>query len=80
MEKQFFASLKSLKKGVGSEFVRQRYESADPNLDPHQNVTDPQHCFPYLKFLNLRLTGPSSSDNTLYCILINAVLDLLWKR
>jgi hypothetical protein len=30
-----------LKKGVGSE-VSQRYGSGDP--DPHQNVTDPQHC------------------------------------
>ncbi len=34
----FFASLKkSLKKGVGSGSVSQRYGSADP--DPHQNVT-----------------------------------------
>jgi hypothetical protein len=44
----FFASLKSLKKGVGSGFgsrsgsISHRYESADP--DSHQNVTDPQHC------------------------------------
>jgi hypothetical protein len=42
----FFASLKSLKKGVGSRdgsgSISQRYGSAD--LDPHQNVTDPQHC------------------------------------
>jgi hypothetical protein len=40
-EKIFWASFKSLKKGVGS--ISQRYESADPNLDPHQNVTDLQH-------------------------------------
>ncbi len=40
----FFSILKSLKKGVGSGFVCQRYESADP--DPHQTVTDPQHCCP----------------------------------
>ena len=32
----------SLKKGVGSGSVSQRYRSADP--DPHQDVTDPQHC------------------------------------
>ncbi len=41
----FFAALKSLKKGagsgVGSRFVSQRYGFADP--DPHQNVMDPQH-------------------------------------
>jgi hypothetical protein len=45
---KFFASLKSLKRGVGSgvdpesdpdPFVR----GADP--DPHRNVTDPQHWF-----------------------------------
>jgi hypothetical protein len=45
----FFASLKSLKKEVGSGFgfesISQRYGSADPDLDsdPHQNATDPQH-------------------------------------
>jgi hypothetical protein len=33
--------LKSLKKGVRSGSVSQRYGSPDP--DPHQNVTDPQH-------------------------------------
>jgi hypothetical protein len=49
-EKKFvFVSLKSLKKGVrtgvgsGSGSISQRYGSGDP--DPHQNVTDPQHCF-----------------------------------
>ncbi len=36
------ASLKSLKKGVGSGSISQRYGSADP--DPHPNVTVPQHC------------------------------------
>jgi hypothetical protein len=36
----FFLSLKSLKKGVGSGSISQRYGSGDP--DPHQNVTDPQ--------------------------------------
>jgi hypothetical protein len=46
-EKFFLASLKSLKKGVGSgldpdpDSLVKRYGSADPV--PHQNVTDPQH-------------------------------------
>jgi hypothetical protein len=38
----FFLSIKSMKKGVGSGSIGQRYRSADPDL--HQNVTDPQHC------------------------------------
>jgi hypothetical protein len=37
--------LKKLKKGVGSESISQRYGSGDPDRDPHQNVTNPQHCF-----------------------------------
>ncbi len=45
-----FASLKSLKKGVGSGVgsgsgsgsMSKRYGSRD--LDPHQYVTDPQYC------------------------------------
>jgi hypothetical protein len=36
----FFASLNSLKKGVGSGSISKKYGSEDP--DPHQNVTDPQ--------------------------------------
>jgi hypothetical protein len=28
--------------GSGSRSISQRYGSGDP--DPHQNVTDPQHC------------------------------------
>ncbi len=45
----FFATLKSLKKEVESRVgswsgsISQRYVSADP--DPHQKVTDPQHCW-----------------------------------
>jgi hypothetical protein len=35
----FFASIKSLKKGLGSGSVSQKYKTADP--DPHQNVKDP---------------------------------------
>jgi|LakMenE01Jun11ns_1017448.scaffolds.fasta_scaffold8876058_1 hypothetical protein len=49
-EKYFLASLKSMKKevgsGVGSGSISQRYGSGDP--DPHQNVTDPQHCLQFL--------------------------------
>ncbi len=47
----FLASLKSMKKGVGSEVgsgsgsISQRYGSGDSDPDPYQNVTDPQHCF-----------------------------------
>jgi hypothetical protein len=46
----FYASLKSMKEGVGSGVgsgsVCQRYGSGDPepDPDPHQIVTDPQHC------------------------------------
>ena len=28
----------------GSGSISQRYGSADPDPDPHQNVMDPQHC------------------------------------
>ncbi len=44
-----FASLKSLKKEVGSRigpgsgFISQRYGSTDTDPDPHQKVTDLQH-------------------------------------
>jgi hypothetical protein len=45
--KNFFASLKLLKKGVGSGVgsgsISQRYGSKNPDPNPHQNVTDPQH-------------------------------------
>jgi hypothetical protein len=46
-KKHFFETLKSLKKGVksrvgsGSGTIRQTYRSAD--LDPSQNVRDPQY-------------------------------------
>jgi hypothetical protein len=39
----YFASLKSVQKEVGSVSISQRYGSGDPDPDPHQNVTDPQH-------------------------------------
>jgi hypothetical protein len=52
MKRIFFTSLKSLKKGVGSGvgsgYISLRYGSGDPDQDPHQNVTDPQHCFCHL--------------------------------
>ncbi len=47
----------SLKKGVGSGVgsesgsICPRYGSADP--DPHQNVTDPQHCIPKRIYITL---------------------------
>jgi hypothetical protein len=51
----FFASLKSMKKGVGSGAesgsISQRYGSGDPY--PHQNVTDPQLCFEKGRAVNL---------------------------
>ncbi len=30
--------------GTGSGSISHRYGSGDPDLDPHQNVTDTQHC------------------------------------
>ncbi len=30
--------------GSGAGSISQRYGSRDPNPDPHQSVTDPQHC------------------------------------
>ncbi len=45
----FFASLESMKKGVGSGVgsgsISQRYGSGDPDPDPHQNVTYPDTGF-----------------------------------
>jgi hypothetical protein len=41
-----------MKKEVGS--ISQKYGSGDPDPDPHQNVTDPQHYLEYsLIFLSL---------------------------
>ncbi len=51
--KKKYASIKTLKEGVrsgvGSGYISQRYGSADP--DPHQHITDPQHCFESYHFL-----------------------------
>jgi hypothetical protein len=41
--------------GSGAGSIRQRYGSADP--DPHQNVTDPQHCVSYLFWLGCLLVA-----------------------
>ncbi len=38
--RNFFVSLKSVKKVVGSGSISQRYGSGDQDPDPHQNVTD----------------------------------------
>jgi hypothetical protein len=38
--------------GSGSGSISQRYGSEDTNPDPHQNVTDPQHCFSGLRIRN----------------------------
>jgi hypothetical protein len=35
--------IKRVGSGVGSGSISQRYGSGDPDSDPHQNVTDPQH-------------------------------------
>jgi hypothetical protein len=33
--------------------ISQRHGSADPDLDPHQNVMDPEHCWkPIIIILN----------------------------
>jgi hypothetical protein len=66
-KKKKFASLNSLKKGVGSGArsgsICQRYESGNP--DPHQNVTDPQHCFiPNCKTAVFRTLSKHGSPRT----------------
>jgi hypothetical protein len=38
------ASEMPLKKRAGSGSVIQWYRSADPDPDPYENVTDPEHC------------------------------------
>ena len=55
----------SLKKevgsGVGSGSISQRYGSGDP--DPHQNVTDPEHCVKHSIFFSaLRKHGVKKGD------------------
>jgi hypothetical protein len=40
-----------MKKGVGSGSISRRYGSGDP--DPHQNVTDPQHCLNMIIFAEI---------------------------
>ncbi len=53
--------LKSLKKGVGSGSISQRYGSED--LDPHQNVTNPQHW-------KLRKTFFFNGRNKVYLLIL----------
>ncbi len=48
------ASWRSMKKIAGSGSISQRYGSADPDLDPHQNVLDPQHYFKQKQNVNFR--------------------------
>jgi hypothetical protein len=38
-------SCQPLTKKAGSGSISQWYGSADPDPDPSENVTDPQHCF-----------------------------------
>jgi hypothetical protein len=47
-----------MKKVVGS--INQRYGSGDP--DPHQNVTDPQHCFTVYHTVKVRTHGRDDTD------------------
>ncbi len=59
---KFFASLKSLKKGVGSGVgsgsgsISQRYGSGDPDPDPQKNVTDPPTLDSGHEIYNIEMT------------------------
>jgi hypothetical protein len=56
-KKILFYILKSLKKGVGSGSISQRYGSRDP--DPRQNVKDPQHCLAVFGITRLKILKSS---------------------
>jgi hypothetical protein len=60
--KIFLASLKSMKKGVGSEVgsgsISQRFGYGDP--DPHQNVKDPQRGL----LANIKKTYPCLTERS----------------
>jgi hypothetical protein len=43
IRKVFVAVVKVADQNCRSGSVRQRYGSADPDPDPYQNVTDPEH-------------------------------------
>jgi hypothetical protein len=66
--------LKSLEKGVGSVFgsgsISQMYESADP--DPHQNVTDPQHCCAVEEYSTLYYAANSTQKTSYEALLLKA--------
>jgi hypothetical protein len=87
-KKYFFASLKLMKKGVGSGVgsgsgsrpgsgsISQSYLSADlEDPDPHQNVTDPQHChrtskstyYSFVHFLGISMRDLLQTFHCLAC-------------
>jgi hypothetical protein len=76
----FFASLKILKKGVGSGVgagsgcISQRYGSADPF--PHQNVTDPQHCRKYMPLNVLFFARGAEAEYPAKSFKIKATLEM----
>jgi hypothetical protein len=43
------------KAGSGTGSVNQVRDSKDPDPDPYQNVTDPEHCYPYAYYYATRL-------------------------
>ncbi len=53
--KFFFCFLKVTEEGVRS--ISQRYGSPSPDPDPHQNVTDPHHCFIIFNFADETVIG-----------------------
>ena len=48
----FLGSWRLLTKRPGSGSVSQMYGSTDPDLDPYQNVMDPQHCLAFKTWLD----------------------------
>jgi hypothetical protein len=48
-----------MKKGVRSASIGQRYGSVDPDPDPHQNDTDPQH---WLGRIGMRKRGSNMNN------------------
>jgi hypothetical protein len=41
----------------GSGSIIQRHGSADPDLDPHQNVMDPEHCYFCMSIKKLHISA-----------------------
>jgi hypothetical protein len=50
---------------VGSGSISQRYGSGDPDPDPHQNVTDPQHWCLYIYSIILRFLNSATPESLL---------------